>query len=186
MWKNWQRIFGKICLKSISAKYCKKIRNSPVRVDIEVLGQYWHHPPGAPDIQTVIIGMILWWLWYDEVVLSAAPDIQTIWWGCRWFTMFAGAQRLALTQTHCRLLTGGLVGGGTWHRQLFNLKPDGHGTHRQSLNLIVFELGHLPLAELSRDKQLCHRGCYRKVVCVGVDVTVINYEMLEYLIFLSW
>ena len=31
--------------------------------------------------------------------------------------MFAGAQRLALTQTHCRLLTGGLVGGGTWQRQ---------------------------------------------------------------------
>ena len=50
--KNLQRIFGRICLKSISTKYCKKFRNLPVRVDIEVLGQYWHHPPGAPDIQT--------------------------------------------------------------------------------------------------------------------------------------
>ena len=118
MWKkNFQRFFGRICPKSMSAKYCRKIRNSPVRVDIEVLGQYWHHPPGAPDIQTLIIVMILWWLWYNEVVLSPAPDIQAIRWGCLWFTMFAGAQRLALTQTHCRLLAGGLVGGGTWQRQ---------------------------------------------------------------------
>ena len=117
LWTNVQQIFGKICLKSITAKYCKKSRNLPVRVDIEVLGQYWHHPPGAPDIQTLIIAMILWWLWYNEVVLYVAPDIQTIWWCCCWFTMFAGAQRLVLTQTQFRLLTGGLVGGGTWKRQ---------------------------------------------------------------------